>query len=330
MSKGKPDNGAALSPADIVNALEGSGYPFEVALHREFTKADMAPDMGHRFLVRDPESPGDGLVSRELDILANYYCGQVRNGYVLGATITPLVEAKRLHEPTRMVGILAPDPDPYQHRVFRAKFHGCPSFGIRDDQRDWAELFLNRGGIAESVMPFVEEPPLCVHWAAVRRKDGAPFASGDTGDADARLHDSLQNLAAITAWLEQENTRHMASVRVEVQPLPGLGLYLPTLAVKTPTLMVYNPLTGDLRDVPWFCLAKNYEIEGHVVHRIIDVVCESGIPNFIAHVKRSGDLLAERMAVHEHRLRELGIGIRKSLASVAMAISVKVPPRRVD
>ncbi|HVY32581.1 MAG TPA: hypothetical protein VHB79_38855 [Polyangiaceae bacterium] len=309
------DKDTPITREQIVDALESSGYPFEVALYQQFAAAGMDPTLGQRFRVRDPERGGDGLVSREIDLVARVRETTAVVDHVMSAGITPLVEAKKLQEPLRLVGILIPPPERNQLVAWRAKFHGCPSFGILPKDGSHAPLFLNSPGIGDSLAPFLDAP-FCAHWAVVRRKDKGPnyppFASGDTGDENVRIHDGLQTLVAATTWLEREASEHLQSVGVAVSPVPALDSFMPTLAVHTPTLHLYDPVTRTLSDVHWFTVSKTFEVDGEIIHRLIDVVTHAGIAALIDRCKQAGKALLELMVANHRELHELAIEVRKS------------------
>lgn len=324
-----PTENTPLTEADIITALEGSGYPFELKLYRQFAKADMDPTLGQRFMMRDPSEPGDGLASREMDLLARWHRSAPMNGYSVGAITTLVMEAKKVHDPIRIIGILGPKPEDHQHAAWRARFHGCPSYGVLPGSERYSEVFLHRDGVASCLTPLLSGH-FCAHWAAARRKKGTyqPFAAGETGDEDARLHDSLHTLAALTRRLEVEASQYLHGVGVDVNPLPSLGLYLPTLIIDTPTLYTYDVDNRVLAKTNWFTLAKSYDVHGQIVHRLIDVVCAGGVPELIQRTKAVGDQLFERMQVHGGKLRTLGVELRTK-APAMMGIAIKAPPRRI-
>jgi hypothetical protein len=318
LGKDKP-----LERDEIVSALESSGYPFEVALYQQFSAAGMNPELGQRFRVRDPALGGDGLVSREIDVIARVFAGSGVGLNLVSAGITPLIEAKKLNEPIRLVGILTPPPEPDQLKRWRAKFHGCPSFGVLPKDGTNAPLFLNSPGIGDSLAPFLDAP-YCAHWAVVRRKDkgstSQAFASGDTGDENVRIHDGFQTLVAAATWLERVASENLQRAPVSVVPVPALGVHLPTLIVHTPTLHLYDPATKTLTDTDWFTLSKSYEIDGEVVHRLIDVVSHDGVAALIARCKQACKALLELMLANHAELHKLAVELRESNSRIKIKI----------
>jgi hypothetical protein len=331
MAKGNGDPKLGpLTHDEIKNALEKSGYPFELKLFDAFCKAGMTPALGARFHSR--ASKEDEASSHEIDIIARVDTHQVGFGQHSRASALALIDAKKLHEPSCLVGLLGVQPTQHERRVMRSFFYGCPSFRVMTGrQEDYGHLFIGQEGVSESLDP-LSAGPLCAHWARVRREPNGNIKAGGDGPEQDGYWQTIRTLVEVALWNERQSSEHAHSLGVDVGPLPELNVYCPTLIVETPTLYLYQPLTGELTETNWFMLNVSLEVAGSIHNRVVDVVSASGVSEMIERYKETGIRFDAALSKHSAELRRIAIALReheKEAGRGATAVTVRAPSRRI-
>lgn len=285
---------AALSDAEVLNALKASGFPLEIRLLEAFSKGGMNPSIGLR-VAKD-----DGT-SREIDIVASLSrtidLGSKRT---LALTLRLLVEAKSMPSASAWVGFPWTRPTPNELRKARIQFGGRPSCGIAATI-EGEETVSDLPGVAEA-FDSMNAPPVCVQWAVVRhikkQADDKPFA--DHEDSHWKGIDGVVRSCATLA--AQETSRLLWTGE------HALTVNIPVLAVGTPQIRLVDARSSELPATscsPAIILHSTFDLGADIDQRTVDVVSESGIPDLIQRCERTMDALAEALARNADRVVEI-------------------------
>lgn len=305
-----------LSDTDLIQVIQGSGYPLEVSLYEQAEQAGMDPSIGLLMRLRDPE--GEIASTHEIDLMARVGFHETFGDMPAHAGVNAWIDAKQLHEPGRFIGILGVQPNQHERRVSRSFYTGCPSFRVLQRVEPNIGLFLSDGGVSEA-LDALSTAPLCVHWG-VAKPDGQGTwkLSGDGGPLppnvkDDRFYQSMSKLVAAVVWHERDASEFFENgTDVNLSPLPSLAVQCPTLIIETPSLPLYDAKAKSLTHVDWFMLRWGAEINGNIHCRIIDIVTVKGVPEMIARYKKTEQALREAFPKHARALRDAGVKIRKA------------------
>ena len=304
----------AFSNAELVDALEGTGFPFELQLFRRFHEAGLDPAISQRLRNRRAADEADARgTTSEVDLTARLYARADSADGFGQARMTLLVEAKNPSPPTCFVGVLGPQAARHERRMLRASFYGCPTHGSGYYDRNARDL-LGPHGIAASLDPLCSAPH-CVHWTLVERgKDGQQGWVPKVNRLP-NWQEALAGLVRTAAFLEGEGSRFQRELPADVEPLPALGVFLPVLALNTPLLYVYDPWKRKVRKTQSLTLESAYELpSGAVQRRSVDVVGSTGLARYIGKLKRARDSVQRFLDANVNELRGIALGIRMTNA----------------
>jgi hypothetical protein len=299
----------------MVKIIQASGYPLEMALYDQFEQAGMDPSLGLIMRLRDPG--GDATSTHEIDLTARVGHNNTSGQFLAHAGATAWIDAKQLHEPARLVGILGVQPTQHERRANRSIYEGCPSFQVLDRQEPNTTLFLGAGGFSEALDP-LSDAPLCVHWGIAKPDaNGQNWKLGGDGGAlppgvrDDRFYQSMSKLVAAVVWHERDTSEFFENgVDQNMSPMPSLAINCPTLIVDTPSLPLYEVKAQSIKHVDWFMLRWGAEINGKIHYRVIDIVTTAGVPAMIARYKKTAEALKEALTKHQHAFRAAGMNVR--------------------
>jgi hypothetical protein len=313
-----------ISDTELTAALEASGFPLELKLFHQFAAAGMDPVLGHRLRVREPVEGKPS--SHEVDLMARVDASLPGIEYSPHAAAIALIDAKKLHDPARFVGIVGEAPTLIERRVMRSFFFGCPSFRVTTGRQEaYGHLFIGDGGFSES-LDLLTGGPVCAHWTIVKReKDedgGYPARTNGDGKEQNRYYQAMHTLVSMAVWNERESSEHSAGLRPDTRPLPQIMVYCPTLIVDTPSLCMYDPKTGQLEQVDRLMIRMMYDVDNAVHSRIVDVVSTGGVAAMIERYKATGDLMRLGLARQGGALNAIAREIRQQRYAVGRATIV--------
>jgi hypothetical protein len=299
----KPEQVSAATPiteSDVRAAIEAAGYPLEVKLFHEFAVNEMDPVLGHRMRVRDDTGSGDPT-SREIDLLASVRTSIVGDGQVSAFNVTAVIDAKLLHEPARFVAVVGDQPSEHERRVARSYFFGRPSFRVLlQDEGSYSDCFIGEAGVADALDP-LSAGTFCVHWAIVKREQKNQFEAW--AKHDEGFQDAIKTVVEAAVWNERSFSQFSLGLGDNATPVPDLRIYCPTIIVGTPTLYMYDVKDGSISQTDWLMLRMNFDVGGHVVNRVVDIVATGGVPGMIARYKAAKELGKATLAQHGNSLR---------------------------
>lgn len=288
--------------AEIVDALESAGYPFELRVYREYEAAEMDPVLSFRCRA-DEDDPQ----TKEIDVVARLHARQQYpdGQYTPTATVSLLffTEVKKVHQGA-FVAIRGADPSQHERRVQRtAPAIGLPCWQVSDVPYDSAgDLLIGTGGLAECFDP-MNARPYCVQWATVKtHKSEKRFeAAHDNGCSE-----DFQRLIRSTTLLARDNTLHLLDFGVRTHGQQALNpttmFYWPLLVLDTP-VYTYDPATRKLEPNDWITLSVGADLGGRAYHRPIDVVSAAGLATIIEAYKRTRDRIGQWL---ETNARQIG------------------------
>jgi len=289
---------------EILDALAASGYPLEIRLMKAFSEGGMDPIIGFRV-------PGNGPESREIDIIAHFSKNlAIGDGRVFTVTLRLLIEAKSLEPGAAFLGFPWSRPSDHELRVGRARFGGSPTYRVLDAYEEDNGSILGAGGLAEA-FDALNAGPVCAQWAVVRRtKSGAeqrPVASHD--DPFWRGIDGVVRASSILM------TEHSTYTRWPKDSFQIL-FELPVLIVATPHLWLHDataPVASSLSRTPSLLLTRMFQVEARVEPRLVDIVSENAVPDFISACRSTIRELEKRLKRHAPTLADIAQRQRSEL-----------------
>ncbi len=265
MSKPSPraDPNAEIEQTDIESAVMRSGYPLEIRLLEAFERANMSPQIGTLFRPPDATHPRDPAPAREIDIVAHLSHRQPLGELdAIYANLSLIVAAKNLASTAAMVGFKWKDVPKRELELLRSQIGGSPTT-VLDGYPEANALACADGGFCDAFEP-LSRAPVCVQWAIARRDDAI--------EQERRYWRDLDVL-----------------IRAERSPVKLLRFQVPVLVVATRTLHVCVALENRFEQVDWFTLRRTFDLGDRVEERLVEVVTEKGLPNFIEACRRTMD-----------------------------------------
>jgi hypothetical protein len=306
-AKKEHPNASALTMGEIRQAIEASGYPFELQVYREFKAGGFSPGLGLRF-----DTGGEKF--KEIDVHATRAGAALVPGrdVVVQASLRILVAAKKLQGNDVFVGVMGERPGRPQHLAELCHISGSPSNYLPRMSNEAMHLLVGQdGSLAEAIAPLLP-PPFCVHWAIANRKqkDGRtwiPWAAGDENFID--------DFKSLT------RARHEACLRfTRYMSLEARGycvdLELLAMAVDAKHLFTYNPETRALHRTPLLTLHQMHDTAGGGPRAsMIHVVTRAGLSSFVGicrdvherwieAVRRNGPALVQEAQVVQLQLQQ--------------------------
>lgn len=268
----------APSDQEIIDAINTSGYPFEIRLLTTFDKEGMDPVPYFRSAT-DEDSD-----TKEIDLLASYT--ERADGVRL--TFRAVIEAKSMPSSERFVGFSWKRPSDHELRVARLMIGGLPP--LREQPGHLWHLLFQEGGFAEALDP-LNDGPVCVQWATIKPTQpgqGKGKVTAFTGKAnhDDAYWKSLDALVRATEWRARESS----CVPSWPKDQPILLFEYATVIIATEHLLVYDASANTLNRVDHFMLHRPFEVAGKdVVYRLVDFVTEKGVADFAQRYRSARD-----------------------------------------
>jgi hypothetical protein len=290
----KPKAAGPLTEEEIKSSLKHSGYPLEIRLLQAFHEADFDPTIGHRFI------PGEGAASAEIDLIAR--CRAELKEYVGFVGLQAVIEAKSLGARVAFVGLKWKAPTTHEMRVMRLRFSGVPSCLVLDTPDQGLSQLLLGGEtpLAASLDP-LNDAAVCPHWAYVRDSGKHDFVEASREPA---ARESFAKLARVTTWLECENASSLRS-NPGNPPLLQIQARFPTIVLGTEQLYLYDATADKLERVDHLILQEQFEANGEIVGRYVDVVREAALPQLIARYRSVTSSLRDACDAHATELIEI-------------------------
>jgi hypothetical protein len=309
MSKRFKQPSDGLEQEEILAALAASGYPLEIRLLRAFTDGGMDPIIGFRV----SDLPGE---SREIDLIAHFTRSvPVSGGYVIQVALRLLIEAKSLEPGAAFVGFPWTRPSDHDLRVGRARFGGAPSYRVdrRLEQDD--QTVVGPGGLGEA-FDSMNASPTCVQWAVARRtKPGQEQRTIATHDDI--FWQGIDGIVRSSHTLMTEHSTHPWPKDVRL-----IVFEMPVLVVGTTNLWVFdatNPTPASaLTSASRITLTRMFQVGPVVQDRLVDVVSEGGVPEFIEACRVTIDELEKRVGRHAAALIGLAQRQRSKLEELEL------------
>jgi hypothetical protein len=293
----------------VALAIQKSGYPFEVELFQMFEAGGMEPVVGRRMRVEEAGAEGGSFKDIDLDVRFTSDNLDPSDGapipVLTGANV--LVQAKVLHAPARLAGIVGHRPSREEEVRERAHFAGVPAGGrgTLQDAVPQGGLLFGDHGLAECLDPLLDAP-YCVHLAVVRRVKAHDFEP--RAQRDPEYHDDLQSLVGARYFWSREFSLGLLE---ESDFPPTIRQIHLLLVADTPEIFTYNPITRQLVDVQRLCLRQSFTIADVPQSAVIDIVTKSGALAMIAAYKESAVKLQQLAVDRAPQFRGLAMGLRK-------------------
>lgn len=306
MAKKLKDRSVPLDDEEVLDALKASGFPLEIRLLKLFEQHGMFPMIGARM----PQLVGP---TREIDLLVVHGKNvQVDAGPMISVSLRLLVEAKSLEPAAGFVGFEVTRPQEQALQVARARFGGAPSNRIFSALVRDGGFAVGPGGLAEAFDP-MNKGPVCVQWAVTRRKtsggDQHCFADHEHSfwdDIDGTVRSSHALMRDATISMQRA---YSGSAKSAVRQL-HIMFDLPVLILATPHLWLFDATNpSQLSRCASVLLLRQFEVENRVDYRLVDVVTEAAVPDFIEACRATLGELAAR--VHRHANEMLAVAERQ-------------------
>jgi|CZKU01.1.fsa_nt_gi hypothetical protein len=274
----RPDPNAEIEQTDIESAVTRSGYPLEIRLLEAFERANMSPQIGTLFRPPDATHPRDPVPAREIDIVAHLSHRQPLGEHdAIYANLNLIVAAKNLAPAAAMVGFKWRDVPKRELELLRSQIGGSPTT-VLDGYPEANALACAEGGFCDAFEPLARAP-VCVQWAIARRDDAIEQERRYWRDLDVLIRAERANAVGDThVYLRQRS------------PVKLLRFQVPVLVVATRTLHVCAALENNkFEQVDWFTVRRTVDLGDRVEERLVEVVTEKGLPNFIEACRRTMD-----------------------------------------
>lgn len=272
--KDKPTG--ALSDNEITDALRLSGFPLEIRLLQQFDAAGFDPIVGFRLMLDEAGK------SVEVDVMA--YATASLADYKGQIYLKAMIEAKQLVDRRVFVGMKWKQPTAHEMRSLRIRLSGRPTCQVLSDGpggQDLIQLMLGGAEPVAAAIDSLNEGIVCSNWAYVQ--DSKQFGVMALQDTEHR--DSFAKLIRVVTALEEDTANHLTRTPGK-PPMLQLQILSPTIVLGTPHLYVFDPLTEQLERTPRLILQQMFEAGGRVHARLVDVVTETGLPDFIDRYRR--------------------------------------------
>lgn len=218
-----------LTPAEILDALENEGYPFELRVYKQLESWALEPFFGSRLAA----GPDDTSV-RETDVIASASLDIFRGTDTPAGLLDVMfvIEAKKIHKGA-FVAFAADSGAPASVAEHVSTIGGWPSYGVLRavDQNDFDLFFDRKDTLGSCFAPLVHDVPLCIQWSVPRRiprdKHGRLFAA----DHPPGVADDLLGTMQTAAKLTHNSTFTTADAKVG---LPFMTIALPVLVLDAP------------------------------------------------------------------------------------------------
>jgi hypothetical protein len=300
-----PQQGDATEPisaADVLSALNRSGYPLEIRLWKVLNEVPHARTMFNPRVAVGPDG-----ARREVDLVTNFYEWAPHDkgtgeGLDYKAFIRLLLEAKGMARDEAFVGLRLKGRDPEAEEPFngfpRCYLAGYPSSRVLRRADAGTNTIMNTS-VPDCMAPLHDGANVCVQWATIKQS-GNPRVS-QPANHDPLVHEALDTLVQAARNFETYYTRVVLK-----RPRLTVVASLTALVVPNDRLFEVDIDTQEVRPTSWLILRRPFEVEEMVEDRLIDVFEERALPAMIE--RYSAMLTALRAAVRANEAELLEAG----------------------